>query len=333
MRRLMILVSLFLVGALGCITLQTAPSAQQPTTSPPSQPTTQQPATLPEIVAFSATPAAITSGGSSTLLWNVTGATSVSIDHGVGNVPVAGTMSVSPYTTTTYTLTASNAAGSVPRQVVVTVGAASPPPLIPTAYSVINVTASADPPSSTGACPKNFDFYGTITVNGPCIVTYRWERSNGDYSSTANLSFASAGSQTVVSNWQLAADYSGWQRLHVLSPNETWSNQAYFTLSCGFAVTNVTASADPPSYTGACPKTFNFYGVITANGPGTVTYTWERSDGALAPTYSLTFPSAGSATVTDYWQLGASGPHWERLHVFTPNEMVSNQANFTLTCP
>jgi hypothetical protein len=65
----------------------------------------------PVISSFSATPASITSGGSSTLAWAVTGATSISIDRGVG--PVSGTSTpVSPSATTTYTLTATSAAGS-----------------------------------------------------------------------------------------------------------------------------------------------------------------------------------------------------------------------------
>jgi hypothetical protein len=99
-----------------------------------------------------------------------------------------------------------------------------------------------------------------------------------------------------------------------------------------FAVTSVTANVDPPSFTGACPKRFDFSAVITVNGPGTVTYTWERSDGASAPTESIDFAAAGSQTVTADWTVGTSGSRWRRLRILTPNEMVSNQANFTLTC-
>jgi hypothetical protein len=49
---------------------------------------------------------------SALLTWNTTGATSLSIDHGVGTV-AGNTVSVSPSATTAYTLTATNAAGSV----------------------------------------------------------------------------------------------------------------------------------------------------------------------------------------------------------------------------
>lgn len=65
----------------------------------------------PGISSFTATPGSVAPGGSSTLAWTVSGATSLSIDPGVG--PVTGTSRVvRPSVTTTYTLTASGAAGS-----------------------------------------------------------------------------------------------------------------------------------------------------------------------------------------------------------------------------
>jgi hypothetical protein len=48
----------------------------------------------------------------STLSWTVTNATTVSIDQGIGTVAATGTQQVTPLTTTTYTLTATNADGN-----------------------------------------------------------------------------------------------------------------------------------------------------------------------------------------------------------------------------
>ncbi len=74
----------------------------------------------PVIQSFGAQPATIAAGGSSTLAWSVTGATQLSIDQGVG--AVTGTsIPVSPAATTTYTLTAVNAAGSSTASATVTV--------------------------------------------------------------------------------------------------------------------------------------------------------------------------------------------------------------------
>jgi len=80
----------------------------------------------PVIVAFSANPANINSGESATLSWSVTEATAVTIDQGIGDVPSSGTQLVSPTMTTTYTLTASNSAGTVTESVIITV--VIPPP-------------------------------------------------------------------------------------------------------------------------------------------------------------------------------------------------------------
>lgn len=86
--------------------------------------TTQAPApSSPVISSFTSSPSSITSGGSSNLSWNVSGVISISISGGVGSVtPVtSGSTTVSPSVTTSYTLTATNAQGSVTAQTTVTV--------------------------------------------------------------------------------------------------------------------------------------------------------------------------------------------------------------------
>jgi len=75
----------------------------------------------PVISRFAIYPTSIQPGGISRLDWQVGGATSISIDQGVGAVAGAGELQVSPATTKTYTLTASNSAGSVTASVVLSV--------------------------------------------------------------------------------------------------------------------------------------------------------------------------------------------------------------------
>src|SRR4030042_6827469 len=87
--------------------------------------TTNQP---PLINSFAANPPSIAAGESSTLNWGVTGATTVSIDQGIGTVALSGSRAVMPTTTTIYKLTATNAAGmsgTATAQVMVT--SATPP--------------------------------------------------------------------------------------------------------------------------------------------------------------------------------------------------------------
>jgi len=68
---------------------------------------------LPVINSFEASPNKISAGEYSELSWSVSYATSVTIDHEIGSVALTGTRAVSPTKTTTYTLTATNDAGSV----------------------------------------------------------------------------------------------------------------------------------------------------------------------------------------------------------------------------
>jgi hypothetical protein len=69
----------------------------------------------PTINSFTATPPLLTVGGGTvTLAWDVTGASTLSIDNGVGSVspPTTGSIPVLVGKTTTFTLTATNTAGS-----------------------------------------------------------------------------------------------------------------------------------------------------------------------------------------------------------------------------
>lgn len=74
----------------------------------------------PTIVSFTSSISTFTVGESLTLSWNVTGATSVSINQGIGVVPASGNRIVTPSATTTYTLTALNGTTPANSQVTVT---------------------------------------------------------------------------------------------------------------------------------------------------------------------------------------------------------------------
>jgi hypothetical protein len=103
----------------------------------------------PVISAFSASPASITVGGSSTLQWSVTNADRVEM-AGVGEVGATGSRVVSPRTTTTYTLVAfcGGKENTAERSVSVTVAAAviSPTPTRTPTRPVVQ-----PPPGCTGA--------------------------------------------------------------------------------------------------------------------------------------------------------------------------------------
>ena len=70
---------------------------------------------------FAASPDTVTTGGTATLSWATSNADAVSIDNGVGATSADGSVDVTPSATTTYTLTATGAAGPATAQVTVTV--------------------------------------------------------------------------------------------------------------------------------------------------------------------------------------------------------------------
>lgn len=85
-----------------------------------------QPIQVPPVIAsFDAKPATILPGQSGTLAWSVAGATNLRIDPPVGPL-ASGSIQIKPIDTTTYTLTASNAAGSTTSSTTVTVKPPSP---------------------------------------------------------------------------------------------------------------------------------------------------------------------------------------------------------------
>ncbi len=105
---------------------------------------------LPTIVSFTAAPVAIAAGESSVLSWDVIGATLISIDNGVGTV-VGTSTTVTPAATTTYRLSATNAAGTVTATTTVSVGTGAPANLsYSNATYVVGTAIAPNVPTSTG---------------------------------------------------------------------------------------------------------------------------------------------------------------------------------------
>lgn len=111
-----------LVFALGAILFLSACHKKQPPPPPPPPPPPAAPT-----ASLTASPETIDSGQSSTLSWQTTNATDVSI-QGIGAVQPNGSQQVTPTASTTYTLTAKGEGGTQSATARVTVNAAPPPP-------------------------------------------------------------------------------------------------------------------------------------------------------------------------------------------------------------
>ena len=117
----------------------TATSADGKTVSAPITITVAT-GTVPQVVVFVATPQNISAGQATKLCWQVTGATNIAIQPGIGtNLNANDCATVSPSASTTYTLTATNATGQIQANATVNVG------------TVTITSFSANPVTSTAA--------------------------------------------------------------------------------------------------------------------------------------------------------------------------------------
>jgi hypothetical protein len=100
--------------------------------------------------------------------------------------------------------------------------------------------------------------------------------------------------------------------------------------------TNVLLNVDNASASEPCPHTFRFTAQFTLNKAATVTYSLEVGDNSGAPvkapppaTQNLQ-PGTHSVVYELSFPQNLNG--WARLHIVEPDEMRSNQINFTLVC-
>jgi hypothetical protein len=162
----------FLAGFLLFVLLLTACTTQIPSGELPQE--------QPVITRYEVNPAEITKGDSALITWDIVGASLVTIDPGVGEMPSSGSMQVAPDVTTIYTISATNKAGTVTRSLTLNVVSAqsgvnagqtgttgdSKIPTVPVLLSPIN---------------------GSIFNHFPRTINFRWEPSRGERPITYTL--------------------------------------------------------------------------------------------------------------------------------------------------
>jgi len=127
------------------------------------------PGAAPAINSFSATPSSVAAAGDSVeLRWRTTGASSVAIEPGIGAVtpPDSGSVRTFVAATTTFTLTATNAAGSVTQDAVVTAASVVTITVTGTVVSLYSEPLPNTPVIISGLPPTTTDASGTFTISG-----------------------------------------------------------------------------------------------------------------------------------------------------------------------
>ena len=249
---------------------------------------------VPTIASFSAAPASITAGGSSSLSWVTSGATSVAITPGTfTSAAASGSTSVSPAATTTYTLTATNASGSTTATATVTVNAASKPTITSFTASPTSITAGGSSTlswvtggaTSVAITPSTFtsaSASGSTSVSPAATTTYTLTATNaaGSTTATATVTMNAASKPTITSFTASPASITAGG-----SSTLSWVTSG----AASVAITPGTfTSAAGSGSTSVSPAATTTYTLTATNAAGsatsTATVTVKASGGALTIT-------------------------------------------------
>ena len=231
-------------------------------------------------ISFSATPNNIAPGQSSTLVWNTTNATSVTIDNGVGSKPLSGSATVSPSATTTYTLTATGPGGTLTSQATVTVSnrpsitfVASPASIVLGSSTsltwLVSNSTSVSIDNGIGSQPAS----GSMTVSPTQTTTYTLTATGPGGTSTA---------QATVTIVQLPAiTFSATPSTISAGGSSTlqWTVTSVDFVTIDHGVGTVFALGS----TSVSPTTTTVYKLTATNAAGTATATATVNIGTQAP--------------------------------------------------
>ena len=248
---------------------------------------------LPVVTAFVASPASIVAGSKSQLSWEVSGATALSINDGIGTVTGTG-VQVAPAVTTSYVLTASNSRGSTTAKATVTVTAVTPPPPAPPAIaSFVPSPASISPGQSSklswsvsGATSLSIDQgVGAVTgssalVSPAATTTYTLTATNSSGSATAQATVSVASSTgsglPVIANF--AATPSPAKSGQAVTLSWSASNAASLSISGGVGAVGGTSVVVHP-----LASTTWFLIAVNPNGEASAAVTATVLPGVSAP--------------------------------------------------
>jgi hypothetical protein len=206
------------------------------------------------IASFTATATTISAGSSTTLNWGaVTNADSVEIDHGIGGVPAPGSRSVSPGTTTTYTLTAHCGANTTTAQITITVVPPLPPAIFVGNFSghwVMNFGAMDITQSGANVTGT---YHNSFTGgNGTIAGTVTANTLNGTYTIGGSGPFQltlGGGGNTFDGNWNSSNKWCG-ARSGTAFPSGCGYSGSWSTTLTGYPSCSMTLTQTDTSVSG-----------------------------------------------------------------------------------
>jgi len=99
-------------------------------------------------------------------------------------------------------------------------------------------------------------------------------------------------------------------------------------------VTNIQVRIEPPSLNVSC-SSFPQYVTVTAeiftNGPTTVTWRWETSEGEVIDKDPLLYLESSSLPVLMSYKINSAKDYWVQVHILSPND-TTGRTVFKATC-
>ncbi len=197
---------LVLTAGVGC-------KKQQKTPGLPAPPQPAQKGTAAPTVTLRATPISIERGQSTTLEWSSTGATTLTLEPALGQVPQKGTLALSPFESLTYRITAQGPGGTASASARVTVSGRPVPPEPPPStqeeigrtfearvrdvyfdYDSFNIRGDAAPVLQANADWLRANPRASIVVEGHCD-----ERGSAEYNLGLGDRRANSAKEYIVS--------------------------------------------------------------------------------------------------------------------------------------
>jgi len=99
-------------------------------------------------------------------------------------------------------------------------------------------------------------------------------------------------------------------------------------------VSNIQVNVEPASMNVSCsafPQYVTATAAITTNGPATVLWRWETSEGEAFDKDPLLYLEGSSQPVLLYYKVSAAKDYWIQIHILAPNDTTGRQI-FKATC-
>ncbi len=197
---------------------------------------------------------------------------------------------------------------------------------------------------NTGTCPWDstwkFVFYSGDVMGGAYVYNFPEPAAPGDTVNVPIVFTAPAADGQYTGYWKIQSPW-GMTFGDSGSGNPFWvqivvgSGTPGKGTASAYGITSVTYTV---THTGTCTTANMFFTItaaISSNGPLTITYHWQHSDGPKTSDTTLNFSQAMSKTVSDQWSLKNAGnnqPRWDQIVVTAPFYQEFSKATFSRPC-